>query len=232
MKKLILVITFQLLVIIAYCQDNQDVVYLKNGSVVKGLLMEQIPNEQVKIMTPDGNIFVFKYAEIEKMTKEAEEINLEQYGGHFSYGVAIGGGGIIGVPLRYYVNSKIGLEAGAYFRPQISLVDEEINTNGGLMIAGGPIIYLGQSYNSFKEKIISNGISIKGGYSFTGIKQSMFAVNWARESFKKETKNSFVFELGAGILKYLDDDYYLYTDGSEIQPLIYWKVHWSWYVKQ
>lgn len=51
-------------------QQFLDVVYLKNGSVIKGTIIEQVPNVQIKIQTKDGNIFVYKIEEIEKMTKE------------------------------------------------------------------------------------------------------------------------------------------------------------------
>ena len=51
-------------------QQMLDVVYLKSGSVIKGTIIEQVPNSQLKIQTKDGNIFVFKFDEIEKMTKE------------------------------------------------------------------------------------------------------------------------------------------------------------------
>jgi len=48
----------------------EDVVYLKNGSIIRGTIIEQIPNQSVKIQTKDRNVFVFKYDEIEKITKE------------------------------------------------------------------------------------------------------------------------------------------------------------------
>jgi hypothetical protein len=47
-----------------------DVVYLKNGGVIRGMIIEQTPNVQIKIQTKDGSIFVYKMEEIEKMTKE------------------------------------------------------------------------------------------------------------------------------------------------------------------
>jgi len=54
-----------------YSQGNyEDVVYLKNGSVIHGLIIEQVPNESLKIQTRDKNIFVFKMDEILKITKE------------------------------------------------------------------------------------------------------------------------------------------------------------------
>ncbi len=47
-----------------------DVVYLKNGSRIKGTLIDQDPTTHVKIQTADGSIFVFKIDEIEKVTRE------------------------------------------------------------------------------------------------------------------------------------------------------------------
>lgn len=48
----------------------QDVVYLKDGSVVRGIIIEQVPGVSVKIRTADGNIFVYQIENIEKLTKE------------------------------------------------------------------------------------------------------------------------------------------------------------------
>ena len=57
--------------IFAYTESEyQDVVYLKNGSVIQGIIIEQIPNVSVKIKTETGDIWVFSYDEIEKITKE------------------------------------------------------------------------------------------------------------------------------------------------------------------
>jgi hypothetical protein len=50
--------------------ELQDVIYLKNGSIVRGVIIEQIPNESLKIQTKDGNVFVYKIDEVMKMTKE------------------------------------------------------------------------------------------------------------------------------------------------------------------
>ncbi|MFY0644981.1 MAG: hypothetical protein JXR19_10985 [Bacteroidia bacterium] len=52
--------------------EYQDVVYLKNGSIIRGMIIEQIPNVSIKIQTADANVFVFKMDEIEKITKEVK----------------------------------------------------------------------------------------------------------------------------------------------------------------
>ena len=48
----------------------EDVVYLKNGSIIHGIIIETVAGESIKIKTNDGNTFVFKMEEIEKTTKE------------------------------------------------------------------------------------------------------------------------------------------------------------------
>ena len=46
-------------------QAMQDVVYLKNGSVIRGSIIEQIPNVSLRIQAKDGSLFVYKMEEIE-----------------------------------------------------------------------------------------------------------------------------------------------------------------------
>lgn len=69
-----LVVTALLIAVVAtsiVAQVTQrDVVYLKNGSVIKGAVLEQIPDKTVKIQTSDGSIFVFQMSEVERITKE------------------------------------------------------------------------------------------------------------------------------------------------------------------
>ncbi len=52
---------------------RKDVVYLKNGSIIKGTILEMIPNGTLKIETTDGSIFIYKLEEVEKTTKEEGE---------------------------------------------------------------------------------------------------------------------------------------------------------------
>lgn len=51
-------------------QVLEEVVYTKNGSVVRGIITEMKPNESLKIETADGNVFVFAMRDVEKITKE------------------------------------------------------------------------------------------------------------------------------------------------------------------
>jgi hypothetical protein len=49
---------------------TQDVLYLKNGSIIRGMIVQFIPDSTVKIQTVDGSIFVFPSLEIVKIQKE------------------------------------------------------------------------------------------------------------------------------------------------------------------
>jgi len=54
-----------------FAQKNmQDVVYLKNGSIIRGVITEFIPEKSVKIETEGKSIFVFEMTEVEKITRE------------------------------------------------------------------------------------------------------------------------------------------------------------------
>ncbi len=50
--------------------DMRDVVYLKNGSIIRGKVVEMIPDSTIRIQTADGSVFVYPMKEVEKMTKE------------------------------------------------------------------------------------------------------------------------------------------------------------------
>ena len=48
----------------------QDVVYLKNGSVIKGSLIEMIPNQSIKVQTADGSLFVYQMSEVDRIERD------------------------------------------------------------------------------------------------------------------------------------------------------------------
>lgn len=50
--------------------DTEDVVYLKNGSIIRGVIIEQVPGVSLKIKTKDGSVFFYKMEEVDKITKE------------------------------------------------------------------------------------------------------------------------------------------------------------------
>lgn len=97
MKRLFSILTLLFCIVISSIGQNyQEVVYLKNGSIIRGVVIEQIPNQSIKIKTTDGNIFAYNTSEVEKIMKE--EVNLSSlkntissgYKGFIDLGYTIG----------------------------------------------------------------------------------------------------------------------------------------------
>ena len=50
--------------------ETRDVVYLKNGSIIRGTVIEMIPDSILRIQTRDGSVFVYSMADVQKIVKE------------------------------------------------------------------------------------------------------------------------------------------------------------------
>jgi len=48
----------------------EDFVYTKDGAIITGTIIEQVPNVQLKIQSKDKNITTLRFDEIQKITKE------------------------------------------------------------------------------------------------------------------------------------------------------------------
>lgn len=55
--------------------QKSAVIYLKNGSIIHGTIINQMPDSIVKIETKDSNVFVYKYSEIEKINSVSPHLN-------------------------------------------------------------------------------------------------------------------------------------------------------------
>lgn len=67
---LLLMVTFAFAATAQTLGNYIDVVYLKNGSLIKGIIIEQIPSKSIRIKTADGSEFVYAIEEVEKFTRE------------------------------------------------------------------------------------------------------------------------------------------------------------------
>ena len=54
----------------AKAQELQDVVYLKDGSVIRGVIVEQVPGASLLIETREGNRFRYQMDQVERLTRE------------------------------------------------------------------------------------------------------------------------------------------------------------------
>ena len=57
----------------AFSQKYEDIVYLKDGSIIHGIIIERAPNRYIKIKS-GKNVFVYEMHEIRKMTKEIVKV--------------------------------------------------------------------------------------------------------------------------------------------------------------
>lgn len=125
MKKIALLIALLPLAIVAMGQRTAETVYLKNGGLVKGEIIEQVPGQSLKVKTKDGNVFVYQMDEIERIAKETQtdDSNGRHRGLDFSvdlgYDISTkGGDGALAAELelgkRFSKSFYWGIGGGAY----------------------------------------------------------------------------------------------------------------------
>jgi len=51
---------------------RQDTVYLKDGSIIHGRVIEEVPGASLKIQTRSGNVYTYAMADIAKITHEVD----------------------------------------------------------------------------------------------------------------------------------------------------------------
>jgi hypothetical protein len=151
------------------------------------------------------------------------------FGGQFSGGIAIGGGGIIGIPMRLYPHPQVAFEFGPYLRPFL-ILGGPTGING--MAAGGFVFYFSKYVNA-RGKCRTNGMFLKGGYSWGFVSDYFAAIGWSYEGFRVANR-SFGAELGLGYMGYnrkqLESKFS--PDEEVVGPLpvlIYWKFSWTWF---
>ena len=201
MKKVFLTIVVSLIATVAFAQNYQDVIYLKNGSIIRGTIIEQVPNESLKIETADGNLFVYKIDEVEKMTKERsatsqtqtlsapqkqnfvqpkEALNYDYVGGRKMY-ISFGGGGDIVGDVAFAVGK---FELGYYINPH-NLLSVEF---GGGSHTGEEIGWF--HWNDNKGKLHTDGIVNYDYNTFT------FFASW---SYIKDLSDRFQWRIGPSL---------------------------------
>ncbi len=71
MRSVLGIILFAVVTSTSFAQTNyQDVIYLKNGSIIRGTIIEHILDKSIKIETADKSVFAYNMYEVEKLTKE------------------------------------------------------------------------------------------------------------------------------------------------------------------
>lgn len=130
MKKLLFFLLFVSFHLTTFAKNE---VYLKNGSMIKGEIVEIVPNQTIKVETNDGSQFVCKYDEIEKIVcgkneethKQKEKSNKDNtshikkgYRGFVTFEPLVGNmiGAAITTSHGFQFNKKLYLGLGTGFR--------------------------------------------------------------------------------------------------------------------
>lgn len=165
MRKFIALIVF-ILVCVAniYAQQYQEVVYLENGSVVRGAIIEQVPNESLKIQTADGSMFVFKMSDVLKITKEMKVKPVSST----DYSIPKGYRGMVNLSFTFgggYYSDRLEytMTHGYQFNPYIFL-----GAGVGIAIGGGIPIYSNFRVDVPLGVIASPYLDVKLGFDFIG----------------------------------------------------------------
>jgi hypothetical protein len=201
MKKFILI--FILLIITGInlsAQRTKDVLYLKNGSIIYGKLLE-IKDDNYRIKTSDGSIFVYTAMEVERFAKESPVYDGRKTGG---FGFAFEGGLLAGgqnteynAPFSFNIlagfvkNTKhiVSFGSGVEFigKPFTPLFIEykylisEKKTVPFVFVRGGGVVQIGgtnsDSYDYNND--YNTPYNYKGGASFT----AGTGISWAKEGY-------------------------------------------------
>jgi hypothetical protein len=131
----------------------RDVVYLKNGGIVKGTIIETVPEKSIKIETSDGNVFVYNMSDIEKITKEKDIMQRSEPTSLF-------GGSNVSLPSQFSIFGGAAIPVGDFASTSSSEAGfAKMGFTAGIQfVTGGQIGFLASasySSNPLDDKIKS-----------------------------------------------------------------------------
>ena len=216
-KALLMLFLFLGSITVSVAQNVQEVVYLKNGSVVRGIVIEQVPGVSLKIQTSDGSIFAYQMSEVVKITKESTKyknenpLNFNNSGNESGYKGFIDLGYTIGVGDWGIDRLELSTSHGYQFNPYLYVgAGIAANYYFDAEVIGMPI------FAHVRGNILNNSISpyidFRIGYSPLKDVQGLYLT----PSIGCKIKS---FNVSVGYVmqkaKYYYSDYYYDYEGSE-----------------
>lgn len=169
MKRFLLAILSVCCATLVYAQKpTQDVLYLKNGSVVKGTIMSWT-GETVKIKTRDGSIFVYNSSDVE--SRKVEDVSIT----------------VTGKKILDFPKHSFGIRAGGIF----SMTERE-----GMFVNPQHVICTGDEYTSETLQLNGVGFHIGGIYevALTKTNRWFFQTGLDVQYINTIKKDSFIAE--------------------------------------
>ncbi|MBR1462225.1 MAG: hypothetical protein IJ604_02435 [Prevotella sp.] len=137
MKRIVLIIAaMMMLTVNMMAQNFQEVVYLKNGSIIKGTVIEQVPGKNIRIQTSDGSIFAYSMDDVERIVKEPVSGRQVSRGGYtYNQNSRTGDGGLQ-TGYRGFFDMGYNFGVGEYKEGRV-----EMSTTHGSQVL--PMLYVG-----------------------------------------------------------------------------------------
>ncbi len=211
-------------------------IYLKDGSIFKGKIIERLPDGGIKLQTLSGRELIVSVKEIKQITIEGIGTNPADYGGKTAVGISLFGEGLAGAHFRLRANPKLFLDAGLQLQPILvtDRFNDEAELKGNITLGGELNYFLNRFYKERRQKIRANGIFFRGSHGFGKFDTSYFALGWCSEYFKlNRYKTGFLLNLGLAlqINHWVDDPQnFNYTeDVREAMPTGYFRIQWNFH---
>jgi len=157
MKKLLtIIILLNIFLLGATAQKTKDALYLKNGFIIYGKLIE-ISDNKYTLMTSDGSQYVYPFSEVEKYVKESPVFTGRKTDG-FGYGLEAG--------------LLIGAQNSTYPAPfSFNVLVSYTYLTRNIFSLGSGVEFIGVSYcpvfveyrHMFKDSRISPFVFVRGG---------------------------------------------------------------------
>ncbi len=226
MKKLFFLVSALLFLILpASGQKFKDAIYLKNGSIIYGKLLE-VSADKYKIQGSDGSVFIFQSDEVEKYTRESPGIDLRKangFGFELEAGVLMGSQSseldapfsfCLALNYTYETRTVFGLGSGveflnSTFTPlflEYKHIFSDRKIAPFIFLRGGGLLHPGNSDEGEGYPYYQNYVKdFSGGPMFgTGI-----GISWAKEYI--ENYISFAYRYAQTSYKQTDYNYVTYT---------------------
>lgn len=203
MKRAIPVIIFIMAALVPVKgQKTRDVLYLKNGSLIYGKLME-VSQSEFRIKTFDGSLFIFPANEVDKFQNEAIGFDGRRNRGA---GVALEGGFMVG-------SQESQFDAPFSFNYIAGYTVNKKNIFG----AGSGVEFIGQSFipvfaeykRLLNDKKTAPFLFIRSGQLFHVAGDDNSEAPYSQYDYTKHYKGGFTFTLGTGI-SWFKNDYETY----------------------
>jgi hypothetical protein len=221
-KQLFLIILLTAITLQLSAQRTKDALYLKNGSIIYGKLLE-IADNKYKIQTADGSLFNFNSDEVEKFTKEIPAYTGRKPSG---VGLAMEAGLLAGaqnndydapfsfnILINYTTATKniyglgSGIEfLGSTFSPfflEYKRLFNERKATPFVFFRGGAMVHTGgesqdDPYRNYYAKDYRGGASLGTGIGISWSREDIetylsFSYRYAQTSYKQGSYNDVIY---------------------------------------